>query len=343
MLPNLRILVVVRRLIILLSVSGIGASPAIALESVAPGGSINFAAADSCDTFVVVPGFDGLARANASCDASQRLVKAEVRPVVSPNFVGFITIRSTAVLRNDFDVTGDAETLGNTVGSWISYTAQWNGRTLFIGFFSNPTVELAIRLRDLTDGNKVIKGELIWGRDGKGVGLSIPNIPFDLNLGGGVDSQSVSNTFSAVLTRGHRYRVELLLTCSMFSDGGFDVGSECDYMDNFVVGLGNGEIVHSGGGAGWSRLAVKVGLDETEVLKKLDALANHTHIYLTGRGVGHNNTEASTSAPVDGNGGSSAPAPGLPSQPDLPSQPGMPSQPGPPSQSGPPVFPIPFF
>jgi hypothetical protein len=63
-------------------------------------------------------------------------------------------------------------------------------------------------------------------------------------------------------------------------------------MDGFLVG--------SDGSAGWTRLAVKVGLDEEEVLRKLEALFRHTHTYLTGKGVGHNNTEAATSEPVEG-------------------------------------------
>lgn len=88
------------------------------------------------------------------------------------------------------------------------------------------------------------RGGVRHGRDGQGAGISIPYIPFDLNLGGGVDNRSVPNTFAAVLTRGHKYRLQMTLTCSVFSDGGLDVGSECDYMDSFFGG--------SGGGPGWS-------------------------------------------------------------------------------------------
>jgi hypothetical protein len=52
--------------------------------------------------------------------------------------------------------------------------------------------------------------------------------------------------------------------------------------------------------------------------KEIDALReafeNHTHIYLTGKGVGHNNTEAITSEPVD----PSVPPPAPPSPPTHP-------------------------
>jgi hypothetical protein len=269
------------------------AFPCAALESVAPGETVEFLAADDCDTDLEIPNsVEDLAGADASCSAGNRRLRAEVKPIAGAQWVGLRTVRATARVWNDFEVSGDPETLGNTVGAWINYDINWNGRVLFIGFFSPPTVELAVRLRDLTD-SKVIKGELVWGRDGNGAGISIPYIPFDLNLGGGVDNETVSNTLATVLTRGHKYRLEVVLTCAVFSDGGLDIGSECDYMNDFGP-LG------TGGGAGWSRLAVKVGMDEREVLNRLEELTHHTHIYLTGKGVGHNNTEASTSEPVEG-------------------------------------------
>jgi hypothetical protein len=143
-------------------------------------------------------------------------------------------------------------------------------------------------LTDLTE-NRVIKGELIWSRDGEGFGVSIPYVPIDFNFGGGIDRHTVTNTFATVLTRGHSYRLELKLACSVFSDGGLDIGSECDYMNGFLGG--------DGGGAGWSRLSVKVGLDEAEILEKLERMENHTHTYLTGAGVGQNNTPAETGPP----------------------------------------------
>lgn len=292
--------VIPSRSLILLSLLLSGVAGAAAQETVSPGGTVEFLAADGCATHLEIPNtVEQLARAHASCNAGQRALRAEVRPITGPQWVGIRTVRATATMWNDFEVLGDPNTLGNTVGAWVSYDAHWNGMVLFVGFFSPPTVELAIRLRDLTEP-KTIKGEIIWGRDGRGAGISIPYIPFDLNLGGGVDEDAVSNTFSAVLTRGHTYRLEMVLTCAVFSDGGLDVGSECDYMDDFLVG--------EDGAAGWSRLAVKVGLDETEVLQKLEELARHTHIYLTGKGVGHNNTEAETSEPVEGSGETPEPA-----------------------------------
>lgn len=57
---------------------------------------------------------------------------------------------------------------------------------------------------------------------------------------------------------------------------------------------------------------------ESPMQKEIEALweafENHTHIYLTGKGVGHNNTEAITSEPVD----PSVPPPAPPSPPTHP-------------------------
>jgi hypothetical protein len=283
-------------------IAGSLAVPAFGQVVVNPGEDFAFVQADSCRSDTIVPNLvKKLARANSTCDAGSRRIKAEVRPIVGPEWVGFQTVQARSFLQNDFEVGAGPQTAGNTVGAWVTYDVDFNGLMVFIGFFSNPTVEVAMTMTDLTQ-DKVIKGELIWSRDGKGFGVSIPYIPIDFNFGGGHDDHAVTNTFSTVLTRGHAYRLELRLVCSVFSDGGLDVGSECDYMDDFLVG-------NSGAGVGWTRLAVKVGLDEAEVLQRLAELEQHTHIYLTGRGIGHNNTPAETSPPTDASGQASTPEP----------------------------------
>ena len=77
------------------------------------------------------------------------------------------------------------------------------------------------------------------------------------------------------------------------------------------------------GGTGEAIVIRGVGLilipdPESPIQKEIEALweafENHTHIYLTGKGVGHNNTEAITSEPVD----PSVPPPTPPSPPTHP-------------------------
>ena len=271
-------------------VSALAFTAALAEPQLAPGDIIDFSAADSCAAITLVPNvIEELARADSSCDADARRIRAQVRPIVGAGWVGLQSAQAVSYLRNDFHVTAGPETTGHRVAAWVTYDVDFDGLIVFIGLLSRPTVELAMTLTDLTE-NKVIKGELIWSRDGEGFGVSIPYVPIDFNFGGGIDRHAVTNTFATVLTRGHSYRLELKLACTVFSDGGLDIGSECDYMDGFLGG--------DGGGAGWSQLSVKAGLDEREVLDKLERLTNHTHGYLTGAGLGQNNTPAETTPPV---------------------------------------------
>jgi len=277
----------------------------VAQPSLNPGDVHAFTQADACSHGTEVPNLiEGLANASSSCDAASRRLTAQVRPINGPAFVGFGGVTTAfAELTNDFQVAADPGTEGNTVGAWISYDVDWKGRILLVGFLSKPSVELSIQLQDLTDGGKPIKGEMIWARDDDAVGFSIPYVPvLSLNIGGGRDENTVSNTFPAVLKRGHSYRITLALECAVISDGGLDIGTECDYEDNFLIG-------NSDGGAGWSMLSVKLGLDEAVILDEIAKLKDHTHVYLTGRGTGHNNTPAETGPALlseDGAGASSS-------------------------------------
>jgi hypothetical protein len=118
---------------------------------------------------------------------------------------------------------------------------------------------------------------------------------------------------SLPLNRGHSYRVSLILEAGAVAGvGGVgDVGSALsDFLDT----------------ASWSDLSVTAGVDPFALIVIIDArldqletgleelegtvaeleetvaelredFDNHSHTYLTGRGVGHNNTEAETGTP----------------------------------------------
>jgi hypothetical protein len=81
---------------------------------------------------------------------------------LGPDVVGFQTIRAFATITNDFEVSAEPGTEGNTVAAWITYDVDWDGRILLIGFLSKPSVEIAIQLFDLTESGKAIEGETIW-------------------------------------------------------------------------------------------------------------------------------------------------------------------------------------
>ena len=73
-------------------------------------------------------------------------------------------------------------------------------------------------------------------------------------------------------------------------------------MVNSFLGLDYKSALDDSKGIGWNNLRVTAGLDARAVTEDLQAqidtlkmmLANHGHIYRTGRGVGHNNEEAET-------------------------------------------------
>jgi hypothetical protein len=112
-----------------------------------------------------------------------------------------------------------------------------------------------------------------------------------IDVGFGLDNGSTVNSISANLIRGHTYRIGLTIRCE--GKGALNATVFLDY-------------VTGGWGLWWNDLKVSVGLDLEEEIEKLKKeveklrrdLENHTHIYLTGRGEGHNNTEAQTSPAI---------------------------------------------
>ncbi|HEY6571860.1 MAG TPA: T9SS type A sorting domain-containing protein, partial [Candidatus Eisenbacteria bacterium] len=89
------------------------------------------------------------------------------------------------------------------------------------------------------------------------------------------------------LIRGHTYRL------------GLKAHSEGKGILNAVITL---DYKTGDWGLWWNDLKVSIAPDLAEEIEKLkkrvDALENHTHTYLTGRGEGHNNTEVETSKPI---------------------------------------------
>lgn len=218
-----------------------------------------------------------------------------IRASVDGSVTSAISGRAFAQINYDFEISQTSVTMNNTVGAWISYDVSWLGRQLVLEVLgSNANVNVELILRDVTE-NKVIYRDIIHDLDVKTRKIKIVNIGFDFN-----DSGSRVNIFPAVLNRGHTYRLTLRLTAEAFRVGVLVVGSTIsNYFD-------------LGGGAVLNDLYIKVGLDEKETLEKLakidliagrvdtleHKLENHYHTYLTGRGVGHNNTEAQTTLSI---------------------------------------------
>jgi hypothetical protein len=185
----------------------------------------------------------------------------------------------------DFRVPATTGTSGNTVGAWVSYSTQWQGFQLILASLgTNASVVVDMVIRDTTEGRN-LHLEPIHELDLKTYSYKIITAGVDLN-----DSGSKANTFPAVLIRGHTYRITLRLSATLMVISPTGLPSTCDYMDG-LTGGGTGRVQ-------LNTLFVKVGLDEKEILQKVNGLFNHRHIYLTGRGVGHNNVEAASSLPI---------------------------------------------
>jgi outer membrane murein-binding lipoprotein Lpp len=203
----------------------------------------------------------------------------------------------------EFNITGEE---GALVGSFLSAVVNVSGVLSALGPEALASVEASLQVTDTTDGVLIAAETVVNEKiaDGK--------IP--------VAEKSVV-AMSLPLNRGHSYRVSLILEAGAVAGvGGVgDVGSALsDFLDT----------------ASWSDLSVTAGVDPfaliviidarldqlesdvdaleervdgievdiEELDEKVDQLRedfdNHSHTYLTGKGRGHNNTEADTGAPV---------------------------------------------
>jgi len=235
---------------------------------------------------------------NSAYDVNTKIVKAEASGIAVGKGEAYASIYY------DFQISETPETHNNTVGAWISYYIYWYGyQEILASLGSNSYVNVELILRDLTLG-QVIKTVTVHDLDLKTFSFKVITGGFKLH-----DFDDQTNILSVMFIRGHSYRLGVHLTSTLFITIPSSLISICDYMDGF---LGGGD-----GGVYLSKLFVKVGLDEKETLQKLaqlDSLESridtleykldhHHHIYLTGRGVGQNNTEANTTLSIFDEGG----------------------------------------
>lgn len=220
---------------------------------------------------------------NSDFSLAAKTIKAEVSGGLSLG-----TGAANAQIYYDFQVPASPGTTGNSVGAWVSYSTVWQGLQVILAtLVSNASVDVDLVLRDMTEGRN-LRIEPIHSLDLKTYTHKFITAGFNFD-----DSGSKGSTFPAVLKRGNSYRLTLRMSCTLMVISTSPVVSICDYMDAGGGGGGNGRVQ-------LNSLYVKVGLDEREVLEKLGGFQNHRHIYRTGRGEGHNNTEAASSTPISG-------------------------------------------
>lgn len=121
-------------------------------------------------------------------------------------------------------------------------------------------------------------------------------------------------TLSAIVEAGRTYNLELQVTARAHSGGAITVGLSASASTHSL---------QNPNGLRWNQMVVTVGTDPAmlvaDLQKQIDELRkdleSHTHTYLTGKGVGHNNTVAVSSAAIipgaeGGTGISLLPGPG---------------------------------
>ncbi len=188
----------------------------------------------------------------------------------------------TSMVYTDFIVKADSSNAGNEVDGNINYDVEWAGgwtlKGVFTGF-NDVKSTVTLTLYDLSNAGTVVRSATLHSMSTDGfIGIDI------IDVGFGLDNGSTVNSISANLIRGHTYRIGLTIRCE--GKGALNATVILDYLAG-------------GWGLWWNDLKVSIGIDIEEEIEKLwKALESHTHIYLTGRGEGHNNTEAQTSPAI---------------------------------------------
>jgi hypothetical protein len=266
----------------------LGAAPAaLAAVDIAPGETSAPLIGDGCfesSGAVVIDTLDCTSACFTQCEASSNTANASLD--VSNLTVGkrYVVIS----LYTDFTVTGDSTTNGNAVSATVSYDLGWAGGWTLGGVFTgfnDVKSAMKVSLADLTAGQTLQASTFHTMTTDGFIGIDI------IDAGFGLDKGSEASSISADLVRGHTYRV--LLTLSIEGKGALNANVLLDYATG-------------GWGLWWNSLTVSVAPDILEEIARLwaaidelrDDLEHHTHTYLTGRGEGHNNTEATTSPAI---------------------------------------------
>jgi hypothetical protein len=269
------------------------------------GGNVDLALAGGlCDTDTEMTPTDVLVKGSAECDETTSAMKALA------GIDGILDVaaaaRGRATLSYTFEVAADMDNAGNALPGTLSYEISWKGaKTATSG---TASVGVLVTMWDTTDSaNPVMVAQVTVHED-------------SLTGGSGsvADASSAMDMADVPLVRGRQYTVVVTLEAKASApELTVEEITLSDYFDE--------------GGASVVALAVSAGIDLNELaaqvaqntediaantaaimaltesvnelkamLEDLDeAFSSHTHTYLTGKGVGHNNTQATTGTPED--------------------------------------------
>ncbi len=213
----------------------------------------------------------------SSFNVNSKAIRA--RTLTQPNAVAGEGVASSRIFY-EFRVGSTPETVGQAVEGLITYSVDWGGQQLVItGGLSNAVVESELILRDMTtNANMYVRPVHNFDLETYKVRKVTLGLDYD-------DSGNTAGTFPAILRRGHTYRLTLRMAATVYLVSPLLSGSAV-WSDYEAEGM---EL---------RSLGVMVQIDQKDLLRRLERVENHRHTYLTGRGEGHNNTEAVSSSPV---------------------------------------------
>jgi len=256
---------------------------------VEPGGPGQELSATGCDQSAETPVGDCPLACTAECSLADNTAKAQLDVNVD-----LLRKRVTSTVYADFEVSATDGSVGNTVQGTLSYDVGWKGWWAMSEFILNadPRTTVTLWIKDMTT-NSSVKSLVVHTVDNASLGSFM-----DFSAGGGLDNGAEVGNLDVNLVRGHSYRV--LVSLTLEATGTLSSTILMDYLSLDY-------------GARWDDLQISAAPDLSEQIaalgQRIDSLEaennqlrhdleSHTHTYLTGRGVGHNNTEAQTSSAI---------------------------------------------
>jgi hypothetical protein len=218
-------------------------------------------------------------------DRAGNRIQAAISQCVAGLPVG--TRQITGVLYSDVMVPGLPATNDDYMTAEVQYDVWWNG-TWCMGVSLEQIKDASVRLwLEVREGPLLIHREEVHSLNPD---AQLSFFKGAVSAGLGTDKGSRQNSFTFLMKRGKPYRIQLAL----------ELRTELSVTVGFMGLDYRSELFDKG--AGWNDLKIAVGQDARGVVANLAAridtlqsrLEHHGHTYLTGRGEGHNNTEAQT-------------------------------------------------
>lgn len=197
------------------------------------------------------------------------------------------TRTATGRLAHSFSVAPGPD---HRIGAKLIGVVSWRGwlQASVGAYDNNSSSEIGVAIYDVSDGvSRILVGSQTIHTSSVGGQLSLAT-SFTRDIGRGGFALSVN------LERGHHYLVAVEATCTSTS-GLIGLATAASYStyDGISSVLTDGYVEQTS-------MAITLDPDYLELIDELrEDFENHTHGYLTGRGVGHNNADAVTSGPIE--------------------------------------------